>query len=119
MKATGIIRRVDDLGRVIIPKEIRRALHIKENDTLEIYTDDSGVAFKKYKSDKEEFLEEVYTEFSADIVNVFRKGNNVYVSTRYGRTGEAKCPSKDKFDFNLGVAIALAKIYGVEIPDCI
>lgn len=49
MKATGIVRRIDDLGRVVIPKEIRRTLRIKEGAPLEIYTDINGeVIFKKY-----------------------------------------------------------------------
>jgi len=49
MKATGIVRRIDDLGRVVIPKEIRRTLRIREGDPLEIYTDRDGtVIFKKY-----------------------------------------------------------------------
>ncbi len=49
MKATGIVRRIDDLGRVVIPKEIRRTLKIREGDPLEIYTNSSGeVIFKKY-----------------------------------------------------------------------
>jgi AbrB family transcriptional regulator (stage V sporulation protein T) len=49
MKATGIVRRIDDLGRVIIPKEIRRTLRIREGDLLEIFLDrDGGVIFKKY-----------------------------------------------------------------------
>lgn len=49
MKATGIVRRIDDLGRVVIPKEIRRTLRIREGDPLEIYTDPEGeVIFKKY-----------------------------------------------------------------------
>ena len=49
MKATGIVRRIDDLGRVVIPKEIRRTMRIKEGDPLEIYTDRDGeVIFKKY-----------------------------------------------------------------------
>ena len=49
MKATGIVRRIDDLGRVVIPKEIRRTLRIKEGDPLEIYTNkDGSVIFKKY-----------------------------------------------------------------------
>ena len=49
MKATGIVRRIDDLGRVVIPKEIRRTFHIKEGDSLEIYTSRDGeVIFKKY-----------------------------------------------------------------------
>ena len=49
MKATGIVRRVDDLGRIVIPKEIRRSLRIREGDPLEIYTEkDGGVIFRKY-----------------------------------------------------------------------
>ena len=49
MKATGIVRRIDDLGRVVIPKEIRRTMRIREGDSLEIYTDREGeVIFKKY-----------------------------------------------------------------------
>ena len=49
MKATGIVRRVDDLGRIVIPKEIRRTFRIKEGDPLEIYTEkDGGVIFRKY-----------------------------------------------------------------------
>ena len=48
MKATGIVRRIDELGRVVIPKEIRRTLRIKEGDPLEIFTDREELLFKKY-----------------------------------------------------------------------
>ena len=49
MKATGIVRRIDDLGRVVIPKEIRRTMRIREGDPLEIYTEKDGeLIFKKY-----------------------------------------------------------------------
>ena len=48
MKATGIVRRVDDLGRVVIPKEARRACNIREGDPLEIFLQDGAVVFKKY-----------------------------------------------------------------------
>lgn len=49
MKATGIVRRIDDLGRVVVPKEIRRVLRIREGDPLEIYTGNAGeVILKKY-----------------------------------------------------------------------
>ena len=49
MKATGIVRRIDDLGRIVIPKEIRRTMRIREGDPLEIYTSRDGeVIFKKY-----------------------------------------------------------------------
>lgn len=54
MRATGIVRRVDDLGRVVIPKEIRKYLHIREGDPLEIFTDNTdgvgAVCFRKYET---------------------------------------------------------------------
>ena len=60
MRATGIVRRIDDLGRVVIPKEIRRSLNIEEGDPLEIYIDDKtkSVMFKKYL-ENENALEEI------------------------------------------------------------
>ena len=49
MKATGIVRRIDDLGRIVVPKEIRRTLRIREGDPLEIFTDREGkIVLKKY-----------------------------------------------------------------------
>lgn len=59
MKATGIIRRIDDLGRVIIPKEIRRNLKIREGDPLEIFIDSENgtVCFKPYERQASKILE--------------------------------------------------------------
>lgn len=55
MKATGIIRRIDDLGRVVIPREVRRTMGIREGDPLEIYTGQRGeVIFKKYAPTKDQ-----------------------------------------------------------------
>ena len=66
MKATGIVRRIDDLGRVVIPKEIRRTMHIKEGAPLEIFTDtEGGVIFKKYSPISE--ISDV-TEHFADLL---------------------------------------------------
>lgn len=48
MKATGIVRRVDDLGRIVIPKEIRRKLGITEGTSMELFTEDKKVIFQKY-----------------------------------------------------------------------
>ncbi|MGI6727321.1 MAG: stage V sporulation protein T [Anaerovoracaceae bacterium] len=62
MKATGIVRRIDDLGRVVIPKEIRRTMRIREGDPLEIFTDrEGGVILKKYSPINE--LNEFAAEF--------------------------------------------------------
>ena len=48
MRATGIVRRVDDLGRIVIPKEIRRSMGIKEGEPLEIYLENDAVIFRRY-----------------------------------------------------------------------
>ena len=61
MKATGIVRRIDDLGRVVIPKEIRRSLKIREGDPLEILIEKNCVCFKKYST---------LGSFSEDILRV-------------------------------------------------
>ena len=63
MKATGVVRRIDDLGRVVIPKEIRRILRIKEGDPLEIFTEKAGeIILKKYSPIGE--LSEFATEYA-------------------------------------------------------
>lgn len=51
MKATGIVRSVDNLGRVVLPMELRRTLNIEEGTPLEIYTDEDKVILKKYQPD--------------------------------------------------------------------
>jgi AbrB family transcriptional regulator, stage V sporulation protein T len=71
MKATGIVRRIDDLGRVVIPKEIRRTLRIREGDPLEIFVDREGeVILKKYSpiSELGDFAKE-YAEALYDSLN--------------------------------------------------
>ncbi|MEG0829847.1 MAG: stage V sporulation T C-terminal domain-containing protein [Anaerovoracaceae bacterium] len=70
MKATGIVRRIDDLGRVVIPKEIRKVLRIREGDPLEIYTSHGGeVILKKYSPINElgQFADE-YAQTAAHIL---------------------------------------------------
>ena len=75
MKATGIVRRIDDLGRVVIPKEIRRTMRIREGDPLEIYTDREGeVIFKKYSPIGElnafagEYAETLYKTCNLEVI---------------------------------------------------
>lgn len=79
MKATGIVRRIDDLGRVVIPKEIRRTLRIREGDPLEIFTDREGeVILKKYSPIGE--LGEFATEYCEALYETL--GNTVIISDR-------------------------------------
>ena len=73
MKATGIVRRVDDLGRIVIPKEIRRTLKIREGDPLEIYTEkDGGVIFRKYSpmGDLQDFASQMCEAIGANTGHV-------------------------------------------------
>lgn len=74
MKATGIVRRMDDLGRVVIPKEIRKTMRISKGDSLEIYTDSSEkIIFKKYSSMAE------ISSFAENYANVVSKAINLPV----------------------------------------
>ena len=71
MKATGIVRRIDDLGRVVIPKEIRRTMRIREGDPLEIFTDKDGeLIFKKYSPIGE------LGEFAAQLCDSLRRSTD-------------------------------------------
>lgn len=72
MKATGIVRRIDDLGRVVIPKEIRRTLRIREGDPLEIFTErDGGIMLRKYSPISE--LSDFARDFSVAIEAITEK----------------------------------------------
>lgn len=64
MKATGIIRRIDDLGRVVIPKEIRRNLGIREGDPLEIFLHEDCVCFKKYGDNRLEKVSDAFKKLA-------------------------------------------------------
>ena len=77
MKATGIVRRIDDLGRVVVPKEIRRVLRIREGDPLEIYTSSTGeIILKKYSPISE--LGQVAEEYADTAAQIL--GGTVIVS---------------------------------------
>lgn len=76
MKATGVVRRIDDLGRIVIPKEIRRGFKINEGDSLEIFVDSNGIVLKKYS------LLDDMVESALDLVAVARKvyGKSVIIT---------------------------------------
>lgn len=95
MKATGIVRRVDDLGRIVIPKEIRRTLRIREGDPLEIYTEkDGGVIFRKYSPMGD------LQEFAAQMCDAIGSGTGCIaaVSDRDGIIALAGAPKRDLLD---------------------
>lgn len=99
MKATGIVRRIDDLGRVVIPKEIRRTLRIREGDPLEIFVDREGeVILKKYSPIGElgDFAKE-YAE------SLFESTNHIVLITdRDSVIAVAGAPKKEYMDKSIG-----------------
>ena len=102
MKATGIVRRIDDLGRVVIPKEIRRTMRIREGDPLEIYTDNNGeVIFKKYSP-----LGELGV-FAAQYAEVLHKTGNfpVVVCDRDHVIAVAGIPKKELLERRVSTAL--------------
>ena len=95
MKATGIVRRIDDLGRVVIPKEIRRTMRIREGDPLEIFTSNDGeVVFKKYSP-----MGELGT-FAAQYADVMSRALNqaVVISDRDHIIAVSGVPKKEMQD---------------------
>ena len=95
MKATGIVRRIDDLGRVVIPKEIRRTMRIREGDPLEIFTDNDGeVVFKKYSPVGE------MSPFANQYADVMSRacGLPVVISDRDHVVAVAGLPKKDYYE---------------------
>lgn len=102
MKATGIVRRIDDLGRVVIPKEIRRTMRIREGDPLEIYTDAEGeVIFKKYSPIGE------LSEFAGQYAEVLFKtaGAPVLVCDRDHVVAVSGMPKKEVLERRISPAL--------------
>lgn len=94
MRATGIIRRIDDLGRIVIPKEVRRQMRISTGDALEIYTDRDGcVIFKKYVNDELKPMGEGIVKALA------KNGINASVYNTYGDKVAGK--GVEEIDFDL------------------
>lgn len=69
MKSTGIVRKVDELGRIVIPKELRRTLNIEEKDSLEIYVDGEQIILRKYEPSC------IFCGDARDVINY--KGKNI------------------------------------------
>jgi AbrB family transcriptional regulator (stage V sporulation protein T) len=105
MKATGIVRRIDDLGRVVIPKEIRRTLRIREGDPLEIFVDREGeVILKKYSPIGE--LGDFAKEY-ADSLNE-ALGHIVCIADRDNIIAVAGAPKKEYLNKSIGTAVEKA-----------
>lgn len=115
MKATGIVRRIDDLGRVVIPKEIRHNMKISEGEPLEIFIEDDSIIFKKYSTDGK-----ALAESCADWVNENKNSIDFVMSmgdkticafkTESGSlTAEVSRHNSDTFDLNIAICYCAVK----------
>ena len=126
MKATGIIRRIDDLGRVVIPKELRRVFNIREGDALEIFTTDDGIVFAPYDDqvDKETFATNWLRKYKDALKNNRAKFSvdggvticEVINGDRNRKTGFSTCDPRDDFSPAIGMVIAYCRAIDCPIP---
>ena len=126
MKATGIVRRMDDLGRVVIPKEIRNRFKIREGDPLEIFTTNEGIVFAPYDNhvEKETFATEWLRKQREALKNNRAKFSvedrittcEVISCDRNRRTGVSNCNPRDDFSPAIGMVISYCRAIGYPIP---
>ena len=116
MTVTGIIRRIDDLGRIVIPKEIRRKLKINEGAPLEICIDEEGILLKPYNPEPksntelaEEWLKD-YKDYIESFSPIFNINGNIItcevIKDDERRTGEAKYNPCDNFSPAVGMMLS-------------
>lgn len=132
MNSFGIIRRIDDIGRIAIPKEIRRNLGIKEGDALEIITNynNEEIVIRPYRKSWEEYVIDFYDTHP----NIFRSKTATYTFYHNGRytvcfinafcnegshIGVAKRYAKDSHDYRIGKVAAYARAIGQPINELI
>ena len=112
MKATGIVRRIDDLGRIVIPKGIRRSMRIREGEAMEIFLEDNYVCFKKYSPSDENLAVNCHKYISSmekyiKTINFF-DGATVVLFTD-GAVATVKKHDADNFDMNIALCYAFAQ----------
>ena len=122
MKATGIVRRIDDLGRIVIPKEIRRNMRLREGDAMEIFLEDNCICLKKYTPSDEDLAIRCHKYISSmgnyiKTIN-FIDGATVVLFTD-GAIATVRKHNADDFDMNTALCYAFAQAgYTNENPVC-
>ena len=122
MKATGIVRRIDDLGRIVIPKEIRRNLGLREGEAMEIFLENDCVCLKKYSPSEEDLAIKCQKYISGRGAYIkainFIDGTTVVLFTN-GSSATVKKHSSDDFDMNIALCYAFKQAgYTYENPVC-
>ena len=122
MKATGIVRRIDDLGRIVIPKEIRRSIRLREGDAMEIFLEDDCVCLKKYSPSDEDLAtrcQKYISDKGAYIKAINFINDTTVVLFTNGSSATVKKHSADDFDMNTALCYAFAQAgYTYENPVC-
>ena len=122
MKATGIVRRIDDLGRIVIPKEIRRNMRLREGEAMELFLENDCVCLKKYSPSEEDLAIKCQKYISGRGAYIkainFIDGTTVVLFTN-GSSATVKKHSSDDFDMNIALCYAFAQAgYTYENPIC-
>ena len=122
MTATGIVRRIDDLGRIVIPKEIRRTMRIREGDVMEISLEDNRICLEKYSPSDENLAircQKYISDRGAYIKAINFINDTTVVLFTNGSSATVKKHSADDFDMNTALCYAFAQAgYTYENPVC-
>ena len=122
MKATGIIRRIDDLGRIVIPKEIRRSMGIREGDAMEISLENNRICLEKYILSDEDLAIRCH-KYISSIGNYIKTinfiGGVTVVLFTDGAIAKVRKHDADDFDMNIALCYACAQVgYTSQNPVC-
>ena len=118
MAPNGIVRRIDDLGRLIIPKEIRRNMDLNDGDALEIGYNNGTISIRKYKKSFEQCAIDWYNNHQVEMnsADFFTEGDYTFCLTRFpynpSRAGFAKRYKEDVWDSRIGRVAAYARAMG-------
>ena len=111
LTSTEILRTVDDLGRIVIPRDVRRKLGLKSGDTVETFIDVKNqiVAFKKYQNTASfsEKCRDIVAQYKDKINCINIINDDIYIYCKNGNQGVAKKNEKDHYDINIGITYAL------------
>ena len=122
MKATGIVRRIDDLGRIVIPKEIRRNIGLREGDAMEISLENNRICLEKYSTSDEDLAircQKYISGRGAYIKAINFINDTTVVLFTNGSSATVKKHSADDFDMNTALCYAFAQAgYTYENPVC-
>lgn len=118
MAPNGIVRRIDDIGRITIPKEIRRNMGLNDGDALEITYNNGTISIRKYKKSFEQCAIDWYNNHQVEInsTDFFTEGEYTFCLTRFPytptRAGFAKRYKEDAWDSRIGRVAAFARAMG-------